>query len=290
MAIPFTCPHCGTQTNVDDRFAGQSGPCSHCGKAITIPYTPGAMSMADGAAARRSGMNGFVIAIVVAAGFFGLLFIVGILVALLLPALQVARYAARQAQSQNNLKQIALGMLNYEAKYGTLPPAYTVDENGRPMHSWRVLILPYVEQNGLYSAYRMDEPWDGPNNSQLHAVIPPCYVDPSSISDGMGYTSYVVITGENTLFPGAESVSLGEVTDGASRTLLAVPTSESDIVWCEPRDLEFDSMSYKIGDIGGISSDGSGPVPVVFLDGSTRKLHPELSEAEVQSMIQRNNE
>ena len=89
------------------------------------------------------------------------------MIALLLPAVQSAREAARRAQCSNNLKQIGLAFHNYHDSYGCLPPAYIPDGNGQPMHSWRVLILPFVEQSPLYDQYDFDEPWNGPNNSKL---------------------------------------------------------------------------------------------------------------------------
>ena len=72
----------------------------------------------------------------------------------------------------NNLKHIGLALLNYNDIFGCFPPAYTTDANGKPMHSWRVLILPFIEQQTLYKRYRFDEPWDGPNNSLLAKEMP----------------------------------------------------------------------------------------------------------------------
>ncbi|MEZ6114117.1 MAG: DUF1559 domain-containing protein [Pirellulaceae bacterium] len=87
---------------------------------------------------------------------------------MLLPAVQTAREAARRSQCSSNLKQIELALHNYHDTFKSFPPAYIADANGRPMHSWRVLILPFMEQRELYDQCRFDEPWDGPNN-QLHS-------------------------------------------------------------------------------------------------------------------------
>jgi hypothetical protein len=76
--------------------------------------------------------------------------------------------AARRMVCSNNLKQLGLALHNYHQTYGCFPPAYVADEDGRPMHhSWRVLVLPFLEQQQLYDQYRFDEPWDGPNNRKL---------------------------------------------------------------------------------------------------------------------------
>ena len=66
-------------------------------------------------------------------------------------------------------------MNNYEAQHGCFPPAYSVDKDGRPLHSWRVLLLPYLDEEELYKQLRLDEPWDSPHNKAVfdataHAV------------------------------------------------------------------------------------------------------------------------
>ena len=94
-----------------------------------------------------------------------------VLLGMLLPTTGYPRHLARRDCCRNNVKEIALAIHNYESANGHLPPAYIADENGNPMHSWRVLILPYIEgQQALFDRYDMDEPWDGPNNSKLHAT------------------------------------------------------------------------------------------------------------------------
>src|SRR6266704_588138 len=84
-----------------------------------------------------------------------------IVVALFLPGYNSrARPASRRTQCLNNIRNIALALHNYASLNGSLPPAYIADANGRPMHSWRVLILPYVDRSDIYAAYRFDEPWN----------------------------------------------------------------------------------------------------------------------------------
>ncbi len=91
--------------------------------------------------------------------------ILALLIAFLLPATRSSRGAARRAQCTNNLKQIALALHNYEQAYKSFPPAYTVDANGRPLHSWRTLILPFLEQESLYRAIDLSKPWNDPANA-----------------------------------------------------------------------------------------------------------------------------
>ena len=147
MPIDFRCPHCGHQTLVADQFAGQSGPCSKCGQTITVPGTAGPAPPIGAPPPRSTGSSGAAIAAIIAAVVVGLFFCGGILIALLLPAVQAAREAARRTQCSNNLKQIGLAMHNYHDVNQQFPPAYIADADGQPMHSWRVLILPYLEHS-----------------------------------------------------------------------------------------------------------------------------------------------
>jgi hypothetical protein len=88
----------------------------------------------------------------------------------------IPREVSRQYQCRNNLKAIGLALYNYaDAHGGTLPPAYVADAHGRPLYSWRVLILPYIEQRPLYDRFHLDEPWDSPNNRTLIASMPFTY-------------------------------------------------------------------------------------------------------------------
>ena len=192
MPIPFACPHCGTTTQVDEKFAGTSGPCAKCGSTITIP---GGGAVAAKPAGGSGGMI-FVILAIVGGGFLVLVAVIGILIALLLPAVHVAREAARRNQCMNNMKQIGLALDNYHHAHDSFPPAYIPDENGDPMHSWRVLILPYLEQGYLYDEYDFSQPWDSPHNLQVTDVAIPIYQCSSETLPGSTDTSYLVITGQ----------------------------------------------------------------------------------------------
>jgi type II secretory pathway pseudopilin PulG len=171
-----------------------------------------------------------------------------VLTCLLLPAVQSAREAARRSQCQNNLKQIALALLYYEQANGCFPPAYVADKNGRPMHSWRVLILPYMEELYLYKTYDFTEPWDGLKNKKLLANRPMGYVcpsDPNAYSPGSTQTSYVAVVGRNAAWPGAKTRKLGSVDfpGGVTNTIMVVEVANSGIHWTEPRDLSLDALA-----------------------------------------------
>ncbi len=94
--------------------------------------------------------------------------IIAVVLAILLPPAISDREPARRVICQRSLQQVGLALHQYHDKYGSFPPAYLTDANGRPMHSWRVLLLPFLGQQALYDDYRFDEPWDGPHNALLH--------------------------------------------------------------------------------------------------------------------------
>ena len=162
----------------------------------------------------------------------------GILVALLLPAVQQARTAARVAQSTNHMKQIALALHNYHDEYGSFPPAYTKDANGQPLHSWRVLILPYLEQGMLYERFNLEEPWDSPANQAAAGTMPAIYSSPFLETSGAGdHTPYVAIAGPNTVINTESPMSFSDVTVGASNTVMVVEDMANPVVWTQPVDL-----------------------------------------------------
>jgi hypothetical protein len=163
--------------------------------------------------------------------------LISVVVALLLPAVRTARGAARRSVCAGHLKQIAVALHYYHDEYGSFPPAYLADERGKPMHSWRVLILPYLESGPLYRKYRFDEPWDGPNNRLLWKAIPEVYRCPNHAAHpGETSTSYFAVVGDRTAWPGAKSRTLGELTHRSS-PILVVEGPPQQIAWSEPRDL-----------------------------------------------------
>ncbi|MGD9720256.1 MAG: DUF1559 domain-containing protein [Pirellulales bacterium] len=148
---------------------------------------------------------------------------------------------ARRAKCTGLLKQVGIALHNYHATDKCFPPAYFADADGKPMHSWRVILLPYfgdAASRALYQQYRFDEPWDGPNNRTLAGMIPQVYRCPSSTAP-VGETSYTAVVGPEAGWPGSEARNIGDFTDGLSSTIALVEIAESGINWMEPRDLTF---------------------------------------------------
>ncbi len=163
---------------------------------------------------------------------------IAVLTALSLPAYRSAGRDARRAWCANNLKQIALALHNYEHDHKSFPPAYTTDANGRPLHSWRTLILPYLEQKSLYEKIDLSKPWNDPVNATASATNPAVFICPEFV-DTKNTTAYLAVVGpDGFLIPGRPR-RFEEFTDGLSSTLAVIEASEEDAVpWMAPFDAD----------------------------------------------------
>ncbi len=209
-----------------------------------------------------------------------------VLFCLLIPAIDGGPPHPR-SQCANNLKQIGLALHNYHDHYRCFPPAYIADENGRPMHSWRVLILPFIEQEPLYELYRFDEPWDGPNNRKLAEWALPVFNCPSNAKEPSTATNYLAVVGPSTAWPGGKSTTWQDFADGTSNTLLVVEVADSGVHWMEPRDLHVVQMAPTVNsETGqGISSAHPGGANVLFVDGATHFLSETISPEELRALL-----
>jgi hypothetical protein len=171
--------------------------------------------------------------------------------------------------SQNNLKKIALAFLNYaDATSGQLPRDIA-DKDGKVLLSWRVQILPYVEQQDLYKKFKLDEPWDSKNNLELVEKMPDVFSSPRVVVKNKGFTVYQGFAGAGALFePGKKLRFPASIPDGTSNTILAVESSMA-VPWTKPTDLPFD-VKKDLPDIG--KAYGAKPL-AVLCDGSVRTLN-----------------
>ena len=288
MPISFVCPHCRIETQVADRYVGQTGPCASCGKTITVPAADRVPDAPNRSAESKNGPGILFILGIIGGAMFVMLVVVGIIAALLLPAINSAQMAAGDVRCASHLSQIGVAMHQYAAQYGTFPPAYVTDEQGNPMHSWRVLLLPYLGTEGrlLYEQYDMAEPWDSDFNSQFVGSMPSVYGCPADAGTGFGETSYLVITGPEFLFDADEGKGVDQIADGASNTLMVVEVSESSVNWLEPNDLDGSRLTFQVDTAGNdeIGSFHQGGANVLMADGSIRTLDSGTPAAAVRAM------
>jgi hypothetical protein len=208
-----------------------------------------------------------------------------ILIALLMPSVG-SREALGRAKCSNNLKQIGLALANYYDAYDALPPAYVVDRHGRPMHSWRALLLPYLGIE-LARQYDFNEPWDGPHNRLLIDKMPDALRCPDDKDAPPGTTNYVAVIGDQTAWPYDKSRTKKELIDGLPQTAIVVEVTGLNIPWTAPRDLDFEMLDFNVGsetDYGVRSHHHGGP-SVLLGDGSVRFLPPNSPPELLRSLL-----
>ena len=205
-------------------------------------------------------------------------------VILLVPAVHKVREAAGRAQSTNNLKQIALAMHNYHDAYGAFPTA----GGGPGQHanlSWRVTLLPFVEEELLHKQFDLTEPWDSPHNKTLLEAMPRVFAMPG-VNDPPGMTRYRVFVGPHAAFdmpaPGDRAPRgrrVAQFTDGTANTILVVEAADA-VRWTKPEELEFAEgrpLPHLSTVYGGCNA--------AMADGSIRLLPPDIPEAKLRAMI-----
>ncbi|MGA2254916.1 MAG: DUF1559 domain-containing protein, partial [Thermoguttaceae bacterium] len=147
---------------------------------------------------------------------------------------------------RKNLKLIVSALLNYEKANRCFPPAYSLDDSGKPMHSWRVQVLPYMEQSTLYEAYDFKKPWDSPENKSVCQTLLPTYECPSESREvrmsAAPQTSYLAVVGPNTAWSGVKPRKLADFGNQASHTIMVVELADSGVEWAEPRDFSLDVL------------------------------------------------
>lgn len=190
--------------------------------------------------------------------------------------------ASTRMVSQNNLKQMGLGMHNYHDTMGVFPQAIR-DKDGKALLSWRVAMLPYIEQDVLYKEFKLNEPWDSAHNKKLIAKMPTIYVVPGSKAVNPGGTFYQVFYGKGAGFEGTKGTRIADITDGTSNTIMIVEAAK-DVTWTKPDDLAFDPDG-KLPALGGHFEGGYN---AAFFDGSVRFITSKIDPKILKIIITRN--
>jgi uncharacterized protein DUF1559 len=200
-----------------------------------------------------------------------------------LAAKQKAAEAAAVAESSNNLKQLGLAMHNYHDTMNAFPPAAVCDKTGKSLLSWRVLILPYVNEEKLYKEFKLDEPWDSEHNKKLLVKMPKVYAIPGKTKAGDSDTHYRVFVGNGAGFDWIKGGAIAGISDGTSNTIMCV-TSETAVPWTKPDDLEFDPAKDMTKLIGLVVN---GTAQATFFDGSVRTFRKIPPRATLNALITR---
>ncbi len=208
------------------------------------------------------------------------------------PLFNTAAAAPYRLSIQQNLKQIGLAMLSAHDQMNSFP-AGIADSSGKPGLSWRVAILPFLEQDALYKQFKLDEPWDSEHNKQLISKMPKVFG--SGNADTFGYTFFRSFSGPgafispigNRKFTAGQLIpgpGISNFTDGTSNTLL-VAEAYDPVIWTKPDDLPFTpGKPPKLG--GGVFANGFN---ALFADGAVKFLPMNLTPQELSNLIQMND-
>lgn len=322
--IHFSCS-CGKQLQTRESNAGQRVSCPECGARVRIPDPTGAAEEKPRRSPRRrenaedeapTSRTGLIIGGIVA----GVVVVAAVVIVLIIVLNKDSSGADGRVggfeepkvrrESENNLRQITLAMHNYNSTYNRLPPAVVYGAGGQPLYSWRVLLLPYLEEQNLYQQFHLDEAWDSPHNKTLLARIPRAYARPRQ-SNATG-THYLVFDGPGAAFDSgsqspqknlrpfnaASAQAMGKVfeggtissiprtfTDGTSNTIMVIEADKA-VPWSKPEDVPF-GPNQPLPAVGGLYSEDL--FLVGLADGSVRTLHrKQLSDATFRAAITAN--
>ena len=209
-----------------------------------------------------------------------------LLPAVIVPAVLAAREAARRAECANNLKQIALAMMNYESANGCFPPAFSPDEHGNPRSSWRVSVLPYIDPSPLYNSYNFSVAWDHPGNSTAINSRVYVYSCPSEpiVPGKENFTNFLMVTGPGTFYDHERSaITLSSnIRDRTSSTISVVQSSRK-VHWASPDDLVVDvKKPLNLTDFKNPHPEG---FQAMFLDGSIRFIKLSTPESRIRALL-----
>jgi hypothetical protein len=183
--------------------------------------------------------------------------------------LSEARDNARRMQSINNMKQFGLAMHNYHNAHKHFPAAASYSKDGKPLLSWRVMLLPMMEYGNLYDQFHLDEPWDSEHNKKLIDKMPAEYRSPKSKLREPGMTNYLVPVGPGTVFEGREGMKIKDITDGTAHTFMALEVDDDHaVIWTKPDDLPYDPKEPAKG-LGGLYKNF---FVALFCDGYVRAI------------------
>jgi type II secretory pathway pseudopilin PulG len=189
--------------------------------------------------------------------------------------IQEVRAIQEVSASDDNLRQIALVMQQYVYNHNRFPSAAICDRDGKPLLSWRVAILPFIDQGELYNQFHLDEPWDSEHNKQFLEKMPKIFLSTGQDGAKPGMTRYVVPTGKGTAFPSPDKATkVVDFTDGMSNTINLVAAEPGKAVpWTKPDDLAIDLEKPHAG----LKDSGPGGFWAAFSDGRLQLIPADIA-------------
>ncbi len=188
-----------------------------------------------------------------------------------------------RAKIMDHLKVIGLAMHNFLSRNGRFPAA-AIRKDGKPLLSWRVALLPDLDEGALYEKFHLDEPWDSPNNKALLDQIPAVYAPVAGKKEeSKQSTYYQVFAGPGAMFGRDEGTRIEEITDGTSLTIMVVEAAKP-VPWTKPEDLPFDPKK-PLPELGGLSKDG---FFAAIVDGSALFISKKVKPQVLRALITRN--
>lgn len=198
------------------------------------------------------------------------------------PMLEAAQAAAEQAQQRNQMKMIGLGLHNFYEVYQRLAPMHPTrlsDEDGKLLVSWRVHLLPFVDDVSLHDQFNVEEAWDSDQNKPLAAETPGAF---RSKDSKPGTTRFLTFTGENTLYPGGEGLTFRDVTDGLSTTLMFVEVApDKAMPWTQPTDIPITTEDLTTA----LGEPGERGYRAIMMDGASITLKSDITDATLRALI-----
>jgi hypothetical protein len=174
--------------------------------------------------------------------------------AALVEGAEKVRKAAKRIEASNDLKQLVLAVHSYNDATGNLPGAAIYDKNGKPLLSWRVMLLPYIDEGKLYSEFHLDEPWDSDHNKKLLEKMPTTFAPPDSQAFKDHETHFQALVGPDTAFEKPGLSIPRDFPDGLSNIILFVEAKKA-VPWTKPEDMTFDAGKL-LPKLGGLSDGG----------------------------------
>jgi hypothetical protein len=198
------------------------------------------------------------------------------------------RWEALDSQCALNLHRIALAMHNYHDAYGRLPEPKKLDKDGKPLLSWRVLLLPFLGEAALYREFNLNEPWDSEHNKELIARMPQVYRCPRQNLADKGKTTYAVPIGprgkDATLFTYGNA-SLARVPDGTSNTIMLLDVADDRAVtWTKPDDFDYNPEQPAAG----LAGRHPQAFPLALADGSLHFLKNSIDKDKLRALFSSN--